>query len=88
MAGIVKTLETFDDLGKLSVDLIAVFKGGGVRLGMLPTLLDMVTQISELIKDAPAALPELQELDAQEAAMIGGAAFSLVKKVIVALSAV
>lgn len=87
MAGIEKTLETFDDLGALSVDLISIFKAGGFKFSMLPKILDIAQKVGELVKDAPAALPELTDLDAAEAAQVGGAAFSLVKKVIVALAA-
>ncbi len=87
MAGIDKTLETFSDLSKLSVDVIAVIKSGGITFGSLPKILSMVSEISELMKDAPAALPELQDLDMNEAGQVGAAAFALVKSVIQAVAA-
>lgn len=87
MAGVEKTIETFDDLGNLAVSVISIVKAKGISFGTLPKLLDMLNQINELIKDAPLALPELADLDGQEAAQVGGAAFGLVKKVLSAVAA-
>lgn len=87
MAGIEKTVECFDDLGNLAVDVIGIVKTGGLSLTVLPKLLNAVAQIGELVKDLPAALPELADLDSTEAAQIGAAAFGLVKKVVAALQA-
>lgn len=87
MAGIEKTIATFSELSALSVDLIGVVKAGGFKLSSLPKLLDSLTQINNLIKDAPGALPELTDLDGAEAAQVGAAAFSLVKSVLGAISA-
>lgn len=85
--GIQKSLETLESIGNLSVDAIAIVKAGGFKLSVLPKILDALNQINELVKDAPAALPELADIDAQEAAQLGAASFALVKKVIVAISA-
>lgn len=87
MAGIEKTIAAFSEIGNLSVDAIGIVKAGGFKLASLPKLLDALNQINQLIKDAPAALPELQDLDMAEAAQVGAAAFDLVKKVIGAVSA-
>lgn len=86
MAGIEKTVATFDELGNLAFDMISIVKAGGFKLTSLPKLLDMLTQANALVKDAPAALPELQDLDSAEAAQVGAAAFVLVKKVLGALA--
>ena len=85
--GIQKSLETLEDIGNLSVAAIAIVKAGGFRLSVLPKVLDAIYQVGELIKDAPAALPELSDIDALESAQLGAASFALVKKVVVALNA-
>ncbi len=54
---------------------------------MLPKVFDIVTQVGQLIKDVPAAMPEFSDLDGTEAAQVGGAAFELVKRVMAALAA-
>lgn len=85
--GIDKTLASFDEIGNLAADAIAIVKVGGFKLSVLPKLFDALSQINALIKDAPGALPELKDLDTVEAAQVGAAAFELVKKVIGAVAA-
>lgn len=86
MAGVEKTIECFDDVGAIALDVIDLVKGG-LTLTSIPKALDAVAKVVELAKDAPAALPELADLDSTEAAQIGAAAYSLVKKVLDKLAA-
>lgn len=85
--GIAKTLATFSDIQKLAVDAIDIVKVGGFRLSVIPKIVDAMTEVNALIQDAPEALPELQDLDMQEASQVGGAAYSLVKAIITAIVA-
>ena len=82
--GVSKTLEVFEDVKVLAVQGIHVVKGG-VGLGSLGKLLELAKAVNELIKDVPAALPELQDLDQQESAQLAQAAFGLVKSIIEAV---
>lgn len=91
--GIDKTLEVFDDLGVLAVKGVAIAKefshgvGIGAIMGSVGKLMDLSKAVQELIKDVPAAAPELLDLTAEESAKIGQAAFVLVKKMIDAIKA-
>lgn len=87
MAGIEKTLATFDDVATLTVDVIAIVKAGGFKLSVLGKIFELASVVGVLISDAPAALPELKDLDAAEAAKLAGAAYDMVKKVITATAA-
>lgn len=87
MPGIEKTVATIGELGSIAVDIVSIVKDGGIKFSSLPKLLDIITQANALMKDAPASLPELTDLDAAEAAQVGAAAFMLVKKVMGALVA-
>jgi len=81
MVGISKTLEVFEDLGVLAVAGISLAKSG-VSLSSLGKLLDVARAAAELVQDVKGALPELADLDADESAKIGQAAYGLVKKIV------
>ncbi len=85
--GIAKTLETIGDLKVLAVDGIRLAKTGPFGLSLFTSLLKVVADVKELIADAPAALPELTDLDATEAGQVGSAAYDLVAGVIAAVVA-
>lgn len=84
MLGIQRTLEVFEDLGGIAVIGISLAKGG-ISLGSLGKILDLVKEAKELISDVPAALPELMDLDGMESAKIGQAAYGLVKRIVDAI---
>ncbi len=85
--GIEKTLEVFDDISVVACEGIAIakqLKGGFTYLKVLACMgkfMAVAKACQELVKDAPAALPELQDLDAAESAKIGAASYALVRKV-------
>lgn len=91
MAGVEKTLEVFSDLTVLAVAGVGIakeFKNGvgiGAVLGSVGKIVKLGQSVEELIKDLPAAMPELMELDSKECALIGGAAYDLVKKILEAV---
>lgn len=91
--GIEKSLEVFADLQLLAVSGVELAKefrhgvGLGALLGSLGKLKDLAKSVEELLKDVPAALPELLDLDAAESAKVGAAAYELVKKVVDAVKA-
>lgn len=78
-----KTLETIDDVGKLMIDVVALMRSG-VSRASLGRARAIVGDLCELASDAPAALPELADLDSDEAIRLGGAAYTLVKKILIA----
>lgn len=88
MAGVDKSLEVFSDLSVLAVSGVSVAKafkhgiGLGALLSSVGELLKLGKAVEELVKDVPGALPELVDLDAHESALIGAAAYDLVKKVV------
>lgn len=86
MLGVEKTLQVFDDLGEIAVSAVSIGKKG-VSFSAFGDLLKVLGAGKELIQDAPAALPELMELDQAESAKIGQAAYVLVKKIIDAVKA-
>lgn len=91
--GIEKALEVFDDLGILAISGVTLAKefrhgvGIGAILGSLGKIVALAKSVEELVKDVPAALPELMDLDGMEAAKIGQAAYLLVKKMVDAIKA-
>mgnify|MGYP001610160756 CR=1 FL=1 len=91
--GIDKTLEVFDDLGVLAVSGISIAKefkhgvGIGAIIGSVGKLLALSKSVEELVKDVPASLPELLDLDGQESAKVASAAYVLVKKIVDAIKA-
>ncbi len=91
--GITKTLEVFSDLGVLAVngvEIAMIFKDGigvGSALGALRKLADLGKAVNELVIDIPGSLPELMDLDAQESAQVGQAAYDLIKKILDAAKA-
>ena len=93
MAGIDKSLEVFADLTVLAVSGVEIAKscrhgiGISVILGSFGRLVSLGKSVEELIKDLPAALPELCDLDGAESARIGQAAYDLVKRVLEAVKA-
>jgi hypothetical protein len=46
-----------------------------------------MSDVAELAKDAPAAMPELKDIDAADAGQIAAAAYGLVRAVMVAIAA-
>lgn len=84
--GIDKTLETLDDVGELVADAVTLVKRG-VGLGSLPRLLEILRDVQALAEDAPAALPELKDVDAVEAGRIATSAYTQVKKIVAAIAA-
>ena len=81
-----KILATLTDLQALAVDGITLAKKPS-GVGTILRILGILGDVQALAKDAPEALPALENIDAAEAAAIGGAAFTLVKAVLAALAA-
>ena len=87
--GIERTLEVIESLGEMAVVGVTVAKavqGGGFIsvIRAADKLAAMGMAVQELIKDVPAALPEMRDVDAQEAAKLGAAAYKVVVRVIAA----
>jgi len=84
MVGIDKTLEVINDIGDFAVAAIAIVKSG-VGFGSLPKLIDMARAVNECIKDVPAALPELKDIDPKESGVLAEKSYEMVLKIIIAV---
>lgn len=83
---VTSTLKTIADLQVLAVDGVDLVKNLATSpLGGLFKLFGIASDIKALLVDAPAALPELKDLDAAEASQVGAAAFALVVAVAAAV---
>jgi hypothetical protein len=91
MSGIVSTLKTIAAIQSISIDAIKTAKdatGGPFKIvKLLGDVARIGDDVKELVADAPAALPELKDIDASEAGQIAEASFGLVKAILAALVA-
>lgn len=78
--GIDKTLEVFEDITKLAVSGVKLYKHG-VGLSSFGQLWGVIDSLKELILDLPPAMPELLDLDNDECAKLGRAAHRMLKEV-------
>lgn len=85
--GIDNTLVVLEALKGLALQAIEVAQKG-VGLRSLGALMEVARQAKLLAATAREALPELQDLDADEAAKLASASFNAVKEVLVAVSPV
>ena len=83
--GVDKTLEVIQDISGIVTASIAVAKSG-VNLGSIPAFLKIAQHAVELLKDAKAALPELKDIDGNEAAKIGEASYKLIREIVAAVA--
>lgn len=79
--GIAKTQACLVNLTGAVCDAIEIFRGG-ISLGDIGSLISCGRQINDMVQDAKAVLPELADLSAEEAAVLGAASFASVKKII------
>lgn len=85
MLGIQHSKQVIADLGKLAVDGIALVKKSS-GLGEIRAVLALMGDFKALVSDARSALPELKELDAQEAAQLAEQSYEAVRAVVAALA--
>lgn len=78
--GIDKTLEVFDDITKLLVSSIYLYKGG-IGLSTFDKLWGIIDAVKELVVDVPPAFPEIMDLDPEESGKLGTAAHKMLKEV-------
>lgn len=88
MAGIENTLETIEDLEHVVVHGVEAFKAGVTSpVTALTALTKMITDGIDLAAEAELVLPELCDLDQEEAGKVGEASYVLVKNVLAAFKA-
>lgn len=83
--GVVSAIKTIEVVSELVVDVVDLLKGG--LLGKVSKVVELVQDVTGLVAAAPDALPELLELDAEDAAKIGEASYRAVKKIVEKLKA-
>ncbi len=90
MTGIVSVLATIQALKETAVDGIALAKAasrGPFGIGaVIAGVLKVAGDVKDVVSAAPAAWPELQELDSAEVGQLGSAAYDCVKAIVVALA--
>lgn len=85
MPGIDHTKKTIESLSTLVTDLVSVAISG-IGFSTIPKLFQVAADIKEIASEIPQSLPELNDLDAQEAAQLGSAAYDIIKNIIVQLN--
>lgn len=85
--GIDNTLQVLDALKTLAIEAIDVAQKG-VGLRSLGALMEIAKQAKTLANAARSAIPELGDLDADEAAKLASASFNGVKEILLAVSPV
>lgn len=78
------SLKVMADVSNIAVDAITLVKKG-FNFGSFGAIIDMLLQGKNLMVDAPLAWPELKDIDPQEAAQLGAAAYDMTAKIILAL---
>lgn len=84
--GIDNTLKFFADLGNTIVEvleLVKAYKSGGLW-SVMGKVGPLVAEVSVIVVDAKASLPELAALDAEEGLAVGAAAYSAIQKIVAA----
>ncbi len=84
--GINKSQLFIEQLSEVCVNAVKLAKKG-LGLGSIGLLLDMARSAKELVTEAKGVLPELADLNADESALLGAAAFNAVKNVLAAIQA-
>lgn len=85
--GIENALKCVDGLKVLVIDVLDIVDGG-VTLKDLPKLFSLMQDIKLLVDSAPAALPEVKDIDPTEAGQITTAAYAAVKVILEKVSKV
>lgn len=86
LLGVENTLKFFADLGNTVVEVLNVakaYKSGGLW-AVMGKVGPLMAQVSIIVVDAKASLPELAELDAAEGLQVGAAAYSAIQKIVAA----
>lgn len=84
--GIDHTKKVVLSIGALVVQGVGIAKNG-VGLTTLPKLLSILQSVKSLSSEAQAALPELKDVDANEASELVSVVYGVVKDVLVAVAA-
>ncbi len=81
VTGVGNTLEVIESLGTVAANAVGVLRGKA-SWGDIGKLLSLLSEVKDIIAAAPGVLPELIDVDANEAAQLGRAAYEAVKRVV------
>lgn len=84
--GIDNTLKLIEGVKQAALDAVAIAKGG-VTIGDIPKALKLMFDLKSIYDAAPAALPELKDVDGKEAAELSESAYEVFKSVYEAIQA-
>ncbi len=84
MVGITHTLKMLANIKEILIEVVALAKHG-IGIGAVGQIFALLGQVKSLIAEAPAVLPEIKDLDAQEAGKLAEASYDLVKATIQAI---
>lgn len=79
------SLKFLQDMSKLGVDLVGVIKSGSSFLHIAINLAPIIKDLSCVIKDGKAALPEMKSLNLEEGLQLGEAAYQCIASIIQAI---
>lgn len=85
MADVANTIETIEDLKDVLCDAIEAYKSIKSPFTLLAALAGLAKSVSDLLAEFPAVMPELLELDADEAGEITKASYECIQSVITCL---
>jgi hypothetical protein len=72
------------DIKEILLEVISLAKHG-IGIGAVGQIFAMLGQVKSIIAEAPAVLPEIKDLDGQEAGKLAEASYDLVKSMIQAI---
>ena len=81
--GVDHSVKFLGEVADLCVEVMGIVKSG-VSFGSIPKILGLGTQLAAAVVDAKAAMPELKDLDPEEALAVGAAAYACVAKIVAA----
>ena len=79
--GIEKTIEFIEKATRLVIDILTLIKGG-FGWSSATKLIGLLGKVKDLLVGAKAVLPELKDLDGQEAVELGAAAYEAITKIV------
>ena len=84
MVGIVETRKAFLGIAELAADAISLVRNG-IGFGSFAKILEILSDIKVLAEAAQKALPELMDIDEEEAGELATAAYQAIRRILEAV---
>lgn len=78
------TIETIEDVGNIGVDAIDLYRATVDKdpIDIGKAIVSLITNGIDAISESNEVLPELADLDQEEAGKVGAAAYAAIKKIV------